>query len=101
MDTGDILEYNAAGYWMNHHDRNVPSPKISEAEARKKLSPLLKAEKGKLAMIPTGGLNEVLTWEFKCTAEDGKHLLVYVNCETGFEEQIYILTYSDNGILVR
>lgn len=101
MDTGDILEYNAAGYWMNHHDRNVPSPKISEAEARKKLSPLLKAEKGKLAMIPTGGLNEVLTWEFKCTAEDGKHLLVYINCETGFEEQIYILTYSDNGILVR
>ncbi len=101
LDTGDILEYNAAGYWMNHREREAPDPKLSETEARKKLSPFLEAEKGRLAMIPTEGLNEVLTWEFKCTAEDGTHLLVYINCETGFEEQIYILTYSDSGVLVR
>lgn len=101
MDTGDILEYNAAGYWMNHHERDIPTPSLTEEEARQKLSPLLKAEKGRLAMIPTEGLYEVLTWEFACTTEDGKHLLVYINCETGFEEQIFILTYSDNGVLVR
>ena len=43
--------------------------------------------------------NEVLTYEFRCTAGE-RTVLVYINCDTGLEEQIYIVIKDDNGVLV-
>ena len=51
-------------------------------------------------MIPTAGLNEVLCYEFQCSSQSGDRVMVYINVETGLEEQILILLMTDGGILV-
>ena len=101
LDTGGIVEYNATGYIMNHTDRGELTPKITQEEAQKSVSPRLKVESGSLALIPTPGLNEVLCYEFQCTGENEDRVLVYINASTGMEEQIFILMQSDSGVLVK
>ena len=101
LDTGGIVVYNATGYIMNHTDRGALTPKITQEEAQKSVSPRLKVESGSLALIPTPGLNEVLCYEFQCTGENEDRVLVYINASTGMEEQIFILMQSDSGVLVK
>lgn len=96
---GGTVEYDATGYLMNHHSREVPSPELTPEQAQESLSPRLTVENVAMAIIPTPGKDEVLTYEFKCKDPQGTEILVYINANTGMEEQIYILSYSDNGVL--
>ncbi len=99
MKTGEIVSCCATGYIMNHTQREVQEPALTQDDARQSLSPLLTVEKCKMAVIPTAGNYEVLTYEFTCS-RDNDTVLVYINAETGLEEQIYIVLQQDNGILV-
>ncbi len=99
MQTGEIVSYCASGYIMNHTQRTLDAPKLSLDQAQKNVSDKLKIESGRLALIPTAGKNEVLTYEFKCTA-GSRDVLVYINCDTGLEEQLYIVMKDENGVLV-
>lgn len=99
METGEITSYCATGYIMNHTERTLTEPLLTPEEAQASLSSLLTVESGKLALIPTAGKNEVLCYEFTCS-NDNDTVLVYVNADTGMEEQIYIVIQQDNGILV-
>lgn len=99
LKEGSVVEYDATGYLMNHHERDIPAPGLSLEEAKNSVSPNLKINDYAMAVTPTPGLDEVYCYEFKCTDKDGVDVLVYINADTGFEEQIFILTYSDNGIL--
>lgn len=107
MDNGQMVSFDATGYLMNHTDRELPEPTLPEAELRDKLSPRLTPEgEGRLALIPTNQQTEVLCYEFACTGDipdEGtvpEQVLVYVNVETGMEEQILILMKDDLGVLV-
>ena len=53
----------------------------------------------RLALIPSPGQNELLTYEFKCLGRNNQNVLVYVNATTGEEEQILILVINENGVL--
>ena len=53
-----------------------------------------------LALIPTGGEYEVLCHEFKCQAQDGSHVLIYVNAQTGKQQHILLLLEDESGTLV-
>ncbi|MBQ3968933.1 MAG: germination protein YpeB [Clostridia bacterium] len=99
MQTGEIMSFCATGYIMNHTERDLKNPKISKQLAQQTLSKNLTVKSCKTALIPTAGKNEVLAYEFDCTASNEK-VLVYINCETGLEEQIYIVLESDDGVLV-
>lgn len=99
MQTGEIMSYCATGYIMNHTDRNIKQPQISQQLAQQNLSNNLKVQSCKTALIPTAGKDEVLTYEFTCTGGNDT-VLVYINCMTGLEEQIYIVLENDNGVLV-
>lgn len=98
MDNGDILRYDARGYLMNHQERENLSPTVPEAEARQVLSAALQVEGSKLAVIPTEGGEEVLCYEFQSTVQD-RQVLVYVNAQTGEEEQVLLLYVDENGTL--
>ena len=84
---------------MNHFERNLTNNIISKDSAQNNISPLLNVESINLACIPTGLLDEVLCYEFNCTSEIGQNVLVYINAQTGMEENILILLKEDNGIL--
>ncbi|MCI1965747.1 MAG: germination protein YpeB [Oscillospiraceae bacterium] len=100
LDDGQVVRFQAAGYLMNHTDRTLHAS-LSSADAQKSVSPNLTVKLGRLALIPTPGLGEVLCWEFQCTGNDGDRVLVYINAETGYEEDILILQSSDSGVLAR
>lgn len=99
LDEGEVTAYDARGYLTNHQQRDYPQSALTADEAKAVLSPLLTPEAPRLALIPTAGLGEQLCYEFRCTAEDGQPVLVYINVETGEEAQILLLLISENGTL--
>lgn len=99
LDNGEVVSFHQRGYLSNHQERAAQAPKITQEVAAKKLSSLLTAEGCKLAVIPTQGLDEVFCYEFSCKGQSGEDILVYLNAETGAEEQILILLIGENGTL--
>ncbi|MEE0252050.1 MAG: germination protein YpeB [Acutalibacteraceae bacterium] len=101
MDTGEIVEYHANHFLMNHKDRQVQTPVISELSARQQVSDNLTIESARMAVIPTTRDEEPLCYEFLCRGQNNEQVLVYINSETGMEEQILILIETDNGTLTQ
>ena len=54
-----------------------------------------------MALIPTDGLNEVKCYEFNVTGENNQQILIYINCDTGAEEDILILLKTDGGTMTK
>lgn len=100
LDDGEIIGMEARGYLMSHHSRTLPRPIISAEEGRAILSDRLEVLSDGLALIPTGGQYEVLCREYICRDADSNHIIVYVNAETGQEENIFFLVEDENGTLV-
>ncbi len=98
MDTGEVLGLEAAGYIANHRTRTFSSNIISEQEARAKLSKTVTAEKGRLALIPLDSKKEVLCYEFKAKTNKN-NFLIYINAETGKEEDVLLLMITESGTL--
>ncbi|MBP1581753.1 MAG: germination protein YpeB [Oscillospiraceae bacterium] len=101
MDDGEVVSYDARGYLVNHRERSFVEPSLSAEQAQEVLSRELSVRKSRLALIPTEGENEVLCWEFDCEGSAGDHVLVYVNANTGVEEQILLLIEDEDGVLTK
>lgn len=98
LDDGEIMGLETTGYLNNHYDRKIPTEKISIETARKKLNSKIEVTSEALAIIPTEWKTEKFCYEFKGKIED-IDFIVYVNAETGKEEDILIITSSENGSL--
>lgn len=99
-ETGNVVSYNAEGYIMNHTKREFPKMTLSVKQAKEIVSKSLTVIGSKKALIPMSNGKEVLCYEYTCTGKDNENVLVYINGNTGLEEQIFILLESDNGTLV-
>jgi germination protein YpeB len=100
LDDGDVAGFEASGYLSNHTERQLPAPAVSADTAREKVSGSLNVLSCRLALIPPAGEYEVMCYEFKCAAENGQHVLVYVNTSTGEQEKILLLLEDETGTLV-
>ena len=98
MDNGDITGFEAAGYLFSHETRNIVTPKITPEEALSNINKDLSPKYSGLAIIPTDIKTEVLVHEFKGKV-DNRDFIVYINAETGKEEDILIIINTPNGIL--
>ena len=98
LDNGEILGIETMGYLNSHEERNIGDIKISKEDAAKNLNKKLDIKSENLAIIPTEWKTEILCWEFKGTI-DGMDFLVYVNANTGKEEDILIIINTPNGTL--
>ena len=98
METGLPVGLEALNYLSNHTARDLPTPALSEDEARSRLNPALTVERGRLCVIPQGS-GEALCWEFSAQA-DGARYLVYIDAQTGEELNIYRVVEDENGQLV-
>jgi len=99
LDNGEIMSFDARGYISAHHERNLGKPKLTVDEARAKLSKSLTVKSENLSVIPSSGKNERYCYEFLGVCDTGQQILVYINADTGEEEQILLLRISDNGTL--
>ena len=98
LDDGEIIGMEGYGYVMNLHRRDIRTPALAKQDARSKVSSRLSIDTVNIALIPKDSKREVLCYEFKGTFGD-KNFLIYINAETGVEEDIQILIESPDGIL--
>jgi spore germination protein len=100
LDNGEILGIESSGYLNNHIERTISKPKISEEQAKDSLNKNLKITSSDLAIIPTEWKTEIFCYEFKGKIND-TDFLVYINAETGKEENVLIIIETPNGILTQ
>lgn len=98
LDNGEILGIETTGYLNSHYERTFNEIKISQEKAREFLNKDLEIISEGLAMIPTEYQTEILCWEFKGKVEE-KEFLVYINVDTGKEEDVLIILDTPNGTL--
>lgn len=98
LDDGEIMGMETSGYLNSHTQRTFVTPKISQDEARSKINQNLEITSEGLAMIPTEYQTEILCWEFKGNVED-RQFLVYINVETGKEEDVLVILETPDGTL--
>lgn len=94
LDNLDILGLNARNYLMNHKERDIPEPKITEEEALEKLNPNIEIQDKFLAVIDNDIGDEVLTYEFFGTL-DGETYRIFINAMDGKEEKVEKLSGTE------
>lgn len=98
LDNGEILGIETTGFLNSHYERNLPNIKVSKEDAKQNLNKNLDIKSESLAVIPTEFQTEIFCWEFKGTIYDTE-FLVYINVETGKEEDILVIRDTPNGVL--
>ena len=98
LDNGEVLGLETTGYLNSHYERKFNEIKVSKEKAREFLNKDLEIISEGLAMIPTEYQTELLCWEFKGKVED-RDFLVYINVETGKEEDVLLILDTPNGTL--
>ncbi|GAE25104.1 spore germination protein YpeB [Halalkalibacter wakoensis JCM 9140] len=94
LDDGDVLGYEAKSYLINHKDRNIPEPELTNEEARDRLNPRLEVMEDHLAVIENDLGEEVLCYEFYGVIEDETYRL-FINAIDGTEEKVDRLNQSE------
>lgn len=100
LDNGEILGIETSGYLNNHTVRDTSKVKISKEQAKANLNKNLEITSEGMAIIPTEWKTEILCYEFKGKI-DNTDFLVYINAETGREENILVIIDTPNGILTQ
>ncbi len=98
-DNGDIIGYEARGYYSNHTQRELPAPACSKLQARQQTFSSLKITSERLALIPRPDGTETLAWEFFGTHKNLQYF-VYVDAATCEEIDVLRVVDSDEGSLV-
>ena len=99
LDNGEVLGIEATNYLNNHIEkRDLGNYKISSDEAKKMVSPKVQIASIDKAVIPTEYNTEINCYEIKGKIEDNDFLL-FINGETGEEEDILMVVNTPNGTL--
>jgi len=95
---GSITAFDASGYLLSHRDREFPTPKLTQAEAKSKICPDLKVKGGRLVVLPLPNGEERFVYEFRGVADDNQTFFVYVNAMDGREENILRIISNQEGV---
>lgn len=101
LETGKAVAFDSRGYLMNHKERKVSKNILSAEKCREILSPVLSVISERPAFIPLETGKEALCYEFHCKTGHGQEVLVYINAQSGKEEDVLLLLYSDDGVLTK
>lgn len=94
---GRVIGMDAKGYLLNYTERDL-SAGLSEAEVRAMISGV-ETEGGRLALIPVDG-EEVLAYEYLCSYGEDEYV-IYLNAQTGEEEEVFIVRNGLQGRYLR
>ena len=99
LDNGEILGLESTGYLNSHRDtRDLAEAKITVEQARSKVNNKLAVSSSGMAVIPTEWNTEVLCYEFKGNTGEND-FIVYINAETGEEQDILMIINTPEGTL--
>lgn len=96
MASGDIVGLDAKSYLENHTDRSLPALILTEDGAREKLAGGITPVACRRVIIPKNTGDEVYCYEFRFK-ENNTDYLLYINAETGKEEDVLIVKDNESG----
>lgn len=97
-ETEQVIGLDAQNYRAHHRPRQLDTPSLTEQDARDRISDALTIEAVAPALIPKSNTHEVLCYECKCKKDD-TFFIVYINAQTGAEEEIFEVINSAEGDL--
>ncbi|QDP40481.1 germination protein YpeB [Radiobacillus deserti] len=87
LDNGELLGLSSRNFYMNHQERKLSEPGITEEEAREKVNPNVKIQEAYLAVINNDMQEEVLVYEFLGVLGNETYR-IFINANTGVEEKV-------------
>jgi spore germination protein len=90
LSNGEIVGFQAADYILEHKERKLNSPKLTQDQAKKELDPKFKLKSHSLVLIKNELNEDVLCHQFVGRV-NGNSYRIYINAETGFEENIEVI----------
>ena len=98
-ERGVVSGYDADEYYMNHCERVLKEPKYTLNDAYEKVSKELEIRSSAVVIIPTGGGNEKLAYEF-VGDYNGESYYVYIDANTLMQADIFKVVNTDQGRLL-
>ena len=99
IPTATVKGIDAHNYLMSHKERTLAPPLLTQEQTQPMLTAGLAVSSARLALIPTEASEEKVCWEFTCTM-DSHDYIVYINAQTGVQEDIFMIQHTNNGTLV-
>lgn len=87
LDHAEVIGFQASDYVFEHKDRQIPSPKLSAEEAKKRLHSNFRVDSQALSLIKNDQDQEVLCHEFSGKI-NGADYKIFINAETGADEKV-------------
>ena len=98
LDDGQVVGFDATGYLMSHHQREIPTAKLTEQEVRNLVNPRVEVETIKKVIIPSESKKEIFCYEVKGRFNEEEYF-IYFNALNGTEEQILKVINTREGNL--
>ncbi len=99
ISSGKAVGMDANNYLMSHKSRRYVPPKLDLKAAQEKIPQGMQVSKTRLALIPLDSGEEKLCWEFTGKIES-RDYIIYINTQTGLEEDILMIQHTNDGTLV-
>jgi len=96
---GEAVGIDTNNYLMSHKKRSLKKPELSELQAKKNIHSDIEVENVRLALIPMESGAEILCYEFTGKINDND-FIIYINADTGVEEDILMIKHTNEGTLV-
>lgn len=95
---GKVVGIEAISYWLNHGERDLASPSITQSEIKDKISSKIDVKSIRLSMIPTQNA-EKLAYEV-VGSYNGQEYYIYLDATNGRELEVFTLVNSKQGDLL-
>lgn len=99
MERGVVSSIEADGYCLNHTERRLHAPSVSQNAAIEAVGDGMEVDSARLAIVPVGGGRERLSWELHGYRGE-EEFYIYVDAKTGREIEIFKVTTGAGGRLV-
>ncbi len=98
-ETNMVIGMEATGYYINHTERIIGNPVITEKKARSYVSDDMEVQKGRLVLVPVGEM-EKLCYEFEGWLDDSVYY-IYIDAVTGKQvELLKVITSTEGNLLM-
>ena len=87
LDNGEIIGFQDTDYLFNHKQRTIPSPTITQEQAKTMVNPNLKIISIKQALIENPESKEILTYEITGSLNNNIYR-IYINAANSDEEEV-------------
>lgn len=96
LEFGDVIGYDAMTYFTNHTNRTLTKVAVSKSDANKKVSDTFEIKGERVVLAPLDYNREVLCYEIEAE-RNGATYYIYINAETGVEENILKVVKTSDG----